>query len=570
MDSQKPESKEQPTEQKEVKDPVAEAGATGEGGEKVSKSALKKAEKEAKKAAQKAENKAKETAKQQPEAEDPLKANYGDYDLLNDASITDRKWTPVIEINDSLVGTEVLVRARVHSSRVKGSLAFLVLRQRHSDIQAVAFVTKDVVSKQMVKWIDGISKESIVDVYAIVSKPEQEIISCSQKVELQIRRIYAVSRSEPLLPFQLEDASRRVNPEDEEQDYGDVQKQDVPKDKPVEESKDQHVVVNLKTRLDNRIIDLRTKANQAIFRVESGVCQLFREFLYKNDFVEIMCPKLISGTSEGGANVFNIKYFGQDACLAQSPQLYKQMCIMGDFDKVFTVGPVFRAENSFTPRHMCEFTGLDIEMAIKESYHELMDLIGELFCHICDGLETRYAKELEAIKEQYPFEPFKCKRPLVKLTFQEGVDILKENGIVIDPFEDLDTPTEKKLGEIIKKKYDTDFYILHRYPEGARPFYTMIAKDDKRYTNSYDVFMRGQEIISGGQRIHEPTLLAERAKHKGIKVDTIKDYIDSFKYGAYPHGGLGIGLERVVMLYCALGNIRRTSMFPRDPRRITP
>ena len=579
MESEKKEQQPQPeaqaqAEKKETQEPVKageETGEAGAEGTKISKSQQKKLEKEAKKAAQKQANAEKEKAKQQAaEGDDPLKDNYGDYDLLNDAKITDRKWTPVHDIDDSFIGKEVLVRARVHSSRVKGSLAFLVLRQRHSDIQAVAFVTKDVVSKQMVKWIDGIPKESIVDVYAVVSKPEQEIISCSQKVELQMRRIYVVSRSVPLLPFQLEDASRKVNPEDEEGEY-DTQKQpEAQKDKPVEESKEQQIIVSLKTRLDNRIIDLRTKANQAIFRVESGVCQLFREFLYTQDFVEVMCPKLISGTSEGGANVFTIKYFGQDACLAQSPQLYKQMCIMGDFDRVFTIGPVFRAENSFTPRHMCEFTGLDIEMAIKESYHEVMDLIGELFWYICDGLEKRFPKELEAIKEQYPFEPFKCKKPLVKLTFQEGVDLLAENGIKIDPFEDLDTPTEKKLGEIVKKKYDTDFYILHRYPEGARPFYTMIAKDDPRYTNSYDVFMRGQEIISGGQRIHEPNLLTERAKHKGIKVETIKDYIDSFKYGAYPHGGLGIGLERVVMLYCALGNIRRTSMFPRDPRRITP
>jgi len=265
-----------------------------------------------------------------------------------------------------------------------------------------------------------------------------------------------------------------------------------------------------------------------------------------------------------------LKYFDIEACLAQSPQLYKQMCIMADMDRVFEIGPVFRAENSFTHRHMCEFTGLDIEMAIKESYEEIFDLIGELFAHIFGGLTTRYAKELEAINVQYPFDPFKFKRPVVKLTFQEGIDLLKENGVEWPPMEDLDTTTERKLGEFVKQKYDTDFYILHRYPITARPFYTMPCKDDPRYTNSYDFFMRGEEITSGAQRIHDPELLAKRAVECGIKVDTIKDYIESFKYGAFPHGGVGIGLERVVMLYCALGNIRKSALFPRDPRRITP
>lgn len=172
------------------------------------------------------------------------------------------------------------------------------------------------------------------------------------------------------------------------------------------------------TRLDNRVIDLRTVAKQAIFRVSSGVCQLFREFLYKENFMEIHTPKLIGGTSEGGANVFRLDYFGKQGCLAQSPQLYKQMCINADFDRVFEIAPVFRAENSFTHRHMCEFTGLDIEMSIKEHYFEALELFGELFAYIFHGLETRYGKELEAIKTQYPFEPFKMKYPVVKLTFE--------------------------------------------------------------------------------------------------------------------------------------------------------
>ena len=153
----------------------------------------------------------------------------------------------------------------------------------------------------------------------------------------------------------------------------------------------------MKTRLDNRVIDLRTTAKQAIFKLSSGVCHLFREFSINNDFVEIHTPKLIGGSSEGGSNVFNFSYFNRKACLAQSPQLYKQMCVMGDFQRVFEIGPVFRAENSFTHRHMCEFVGLDIEMSIKEHYFELLDFFGELFPYIFNNIEQRYGRELKAI-----------------------------------------------------------------------------------------------------------------------------------------------------------------------------
>jgi len=560
---EQPQKTEQPVEQVQAQEVDAE-------GKKPSKNALKKAQKEAEKAAKKEAQKKAQAEKQQPEEEDPLAANYGDYELIQSQEKTDRVWTPVRCIDESMVGKNILVRARLQNSRVKGSIGFLVLREQFADIQAVIAYKEGQVSKKMIKWVGGIPKESIVDVYAEVTKPEQPVQSCSQKVELLVNRIYVVSRSHPLLPFQLEDASRPIKKgEIEMEDYNVVPTQ--PEEKKEEKKEDElNIIVSLKTRLDNRVIDLRTKANQAIMRVQSGVCQLFREFLYQNGFIEIHTPKLIAGSSEGGANVFKLKYFNQDACLAQSPQLYKQMCVMADFDRVFEIGPVFRAENSFTHRHMCEFTGLDIEMAIKENYHEVLDLLGDMFGYIFEGLETRYKVELETINQQFPFDPFKFKRPVVKLTFEEGVKMLHEAGIQQDPLEDLSTETERKLGALVKEKYDTDFYMLHRYPKSARPFYTMVCKDDDRYTNSYDFFMRGEEITSGAQRIHEPEFLKKRAMECGLNVDTIKDYIEAFKYGAYPHGGCGIGLERVVMLYCALGNIRKSCMFPRDPKRITP
>ncbi len=170
-------------------------------------------------------------------------------------------------------------------------------------------------------------------------------------------------------------------------------------------------------RLNHRVIDLRVPTNQALMKINSGVCQLFREFLYSRDFTEIHTPKLVGGTSEGGAEVFRLKYFGKDACLAQSPQLYKQMVICGDMQKVFEIGPVFRAEDSNTPRHLCEYTGLDMEMAFKEHYFEVLDVLADMFVHIFEGLEKRYGKELACLAEQYPFEPFKCKVPVVKFDY---------------------------------------------------------------------------------------------------------------------------------------------------------
>ncbi|PKI31781.1 hypothetical protein CRG98_047820 [Punica granatum] len=297
---------------------------------------------------------------------------------------------------------------------------------------------------------------------------------------------------------------------------------------------------------------------------------IFRQFLLSEGFVEIHTPKLIAGSSEGGSAVFKLDYKGQPACLAQSPQLHKQMSICGDFGRVFEIGPVFRAEDSYTHRHLCEFTGLDVEMEIKKHYSEVMDIVDRLFVAMFDSLNEKCKKELEAVGRQYPFEPLKYLRKTLRLTFEEGVQMLKDTGVEIDPLGDLNTESERKLGQLVLEKYGTEFYILHRYPLAVRPFYTMPCYDNPAYSNSFDVFIRGEEIISGAQRVHVPELLAERAQACGIDVNTISSYIDSFRYGAPPHGGFGVGLERVVMLFCGLNNIRKTSLYPRDPLRITP
>ena len=489
-------------------------------------------------------------AGQQQQEADPLADKYGDMGLVQSTTNGAFEFTSLSDLETKIQesGAEpcvVRLRARIHAVRGKGKSAFVVLRDRTATVQCVFFVDKEqkVVSKGMVKYVTSVSKESVVDVTGVAVVPSSPVEGCTIKqVEIQGTGMFVVSKAAPL-PFDIADACRR------------------------EDAEGAHV--NQDTRLDNRFIDLRTPANQAIFRIQSAVGQLFRENLLSKDFVEIHTPKIMAGSSEGGSSVFELKYMGRNACLAQSPQLCKQMAICADFGRVFEIGPVFRAEKSFTHRHLCEFVGMDFEMTIKEHYFELLDVIDELFVYMFDGLKNK-KEELEAVNQQYPFEPLEYLRPSLRLTFEEGVQLLKENGIDQDPFDDLSTEVERTLGRLVKEKYKTDFYILHRYPLAARPFYTMPAPDDPRYTNSYDVFIRGEEIISGAQRIHDPALLTERAKAKGMDVSTIESYIKSFSFGAHPHGGCGVGLERVAMLYLGLNNIRKSSMFPRDPQRLTP
>jgi len=297
---------------------------------------------------------------------------------------------------------------------------------------------------------------------------------------------------------------------------------------------------------------------------------LFRDVLTKQGFTEIHTPKIISAASEGGANVFKVSYFKGSAFLAQSPQLYKQMAIAADFGKVFTVGGVFRAEDSNTHRHLTEFVGLDMEMAFKFHYHEVVDTIGNMFTQIFKGLRDRFQGEISTVNTQYPSEPFKFLDPPLRLEFPEAVAMLAEAGVEMGDEDDLSTPAEKLLGRLVKAKYDTDFFILDKFPLAVRPFYTMPDPNNEKYSNSYDMFMRGEEILSGAQRIHDHNFLIQRAKHHGVELNTIASYIDSFRYGCPPHAGGGIGMERVTMLYLGLDNIRKTSMFPRDPKRITP
>ncbi|XP_043930897.1 aspartate--tRNA ligase, cytoplasmic [Protopterus annectens] len=513
-----------------------------------SKKALKKQQKEAEKAAKKAEKQAKAAEQQSVDNEDFAKDRYGVTAMIQSQEHIERVMVRVNDLTKEKAEQTVWVRGRVHTSRAKGKQCFLVLRQQQFNVQALVAVG-DRASKQMVKFAANINKESIVDVEGVVKTVDQKIEGCTQQdVELHIERIFVISLAEPRLPLQLEDA---VRPESEGDEEG-------------------RATVNQDTRLDNRVIDLRTTTSQAIFRLQSGVCQLFRETLIQKGFVEIQTPKIISAASEGGANVFTVSYFKTSAYLAQSPQLYKQMCICADFEKVFCIGPVFRAEDSNTHRHLTEFVGLDIEMVFNYHYHEVVMDIADTLVQIFKGLQARFQTEIQTVSKQFPCEPFKFLEPSLRLEYAEAVAMLREAGVEMEDEEDLSTPNEKLLGRLVKEKYDTDFYILDKYPLAVRPFYTMPDPRNPKLSNSYDMFMRGEEILSGAQRVHDPELLTQRASHHGIDLEKIKAYIDSFRYGAPPHAGGGIGLERVTMLFLGLHNVRQTSMFPRDPKRLTP
>eukprot|EP01117_Protostelium_nocturnum_P006135 TRINITY_DN2209_c0_g1_i2.p1 TRINITY_DN2209_c0_g1~~TRINITY_DN2209_c0_g1_i2.p1 ORF type:complete len:581 (-),score=160.40 TRINITY_DN2209_c0_g1_i2:59-1801(-) len=523
---------------------------------------------------------------------DVSEGRYGKIPLITSSSREGKVFTRVEQIDESKVGQKVVVRARLHSSRIQGNSCFLVLRQRQFTLQCVMFKGADI-SKQFLNFAEKINKESIIDVEGEIVVPQQALKSTTQQFELKIWSLFVVTSAIAPLPIQIEDAARpapllaqqkveikrleaqikEANDQLEGLTEEEKKKKETEIASLVEEknkASSKYTRLSRSTRLDNRVLDLRTPANQAIFLIQSGVGQLFREFLYSKGFMEIHSPKLIGCASEGGANVFKLGYFEGSAYLAQSPQLYKQMGICSDFERVFEVGPVFRSENSLTHRHLCEFVGLDLEMAFNEHYHEVLDLLGELFIFIFEGMESRYGKQLDIVREQFPFEPLKFKKPTLRLEYPEAVKMLRDAGVEIGDHEDLSTPAEKKLGALVKEKYDTDFYMLDKFPTAVRPFYTMPDPNKPGYSNAYDFFIRGEEIMSGGQRIHDPDFLIKRCNDCGVDPKTVEDYVNSFKYGILPHAGGGIGLERVVMLSMGLKNIRQTSLFPRDPKRLTP
>ncbi|KAF2756700.1 aspartyl-tRNA synthetase [Pseudovirgaria hyperparasitica] len=517
----------------------------------------KKLREEAQQQAEKKRKDMEERAKTEESAE--ARAKYG----VKGANIYAGEWkhedrVDVTTLTPNDVGKTVFFRARVHHLRkMSAKLVFLVFRQGVSTIQGV--LTEHAhVSEFFVYWAEHLDVESVVLVGGVVQEPKvsqgQVTGTTIHNIEISVHSLHVEGQVTEVLPFSVNEAEI---PTPETQHDG-----------------DHRVKVSDRTRLANRVIDLRTTTSQSIFRVQSGICNLFRGYLDTQGFIEIHTPKLQGGATESGASVFKIDYFGRPAFLAQSPQLAKQMSIAGDFGRVYEIGAVFRAENSNTHRHLTEYTGLDIEMAIDEHYHEVLRVLDGTFKHIFEGLYKNYRREIDVVKKQYPHEDLVWLDKTPIIPFKDAIKLLNESGwrdeegneLPID--EDLGTRDEIQLGKVIKQTYGTDYYVLDKFPASARPFYAMVDPNDETWTNSFDIFVRGQEILSGGQRIHDATMLLKKMEKLKIDRGSMDDYIQGFEWGAPPHGGGGIGLERILMLILNLGDIRHASMYPRDPKSL--
>lgn len=319
------------------------------------------------------------------------------------------------------------------------------------------------------------------------------------------------------------------------------------------------------TKLDFRPISARNEKERAIFKITEGVMQGFRKYFYANNFTEIVAPKIVIAGAEGGSDLFTVDYFGRPAYLAQSPQFYKQMMV-GVFGKVFTIGTVFRAEKSHTNRHITEFQGVDFELGYIDSFEDVMLEEARALACVFDNLRENYQDELNLLNVKVP--EF-TKIPTVKFAEAKAL-VAKEYKRDFRSDDDLEPEEEKLIGEYFKKKYGSQLVFVTHYPTKKRPFYAMDDPEDPKYTLSFDLLLNGTEITTGGQRIHDYDMQVAKMKTKGMNVDAFDSYLMIHKYGMPPHGGLGIGLERLVTKLLNLDNIRSATLFPRDTDRLEP
>lgn len=454
------------------------------------------------------------------------------------------------DLNSSKLNQKIGLFGSVFGVRQGGKkLSFLILYDSFYSLQCVCLKSQ---LNEMFDSVATLTQNSKIYLTGILkSLPETQplIKSCYyQNFEFYVETLQIVSVAE-LLPFTIEDANIPYN------DNSDRSK------------------VHLPTRLDNRTIDLHTLFNNALFKCKSSMLEGFRKSLLKRKFVEIQTPKILGVSSESGSSVFQLTYFGKPAFLAQSPQLYKQMMINSGFTGVFEIGPVFRSENSHTNRHLCEFTGLDLEMRLDPpefNYHKIIQVIWETLISMFNHVKEFDNNAIEYIRSVHYFNnPIVSDGPFI-LTFREGCKILNENGYKQNENEDLTTENEKELGNLVKSIYGYDLFVLTEYPTLARPFYTKQLENSQFYTKSYDIIFRGVEICSGAQRENNYEQLNKQIKNLELSTIPFEDYLNSFKYGSPPHGGGGLGLERVLILFFELENVKLGSLFPRDPSRIRP
>ncbi|MBO4360196.1 MAG: aspartate--tRNA(Asn) ligase [Eubacteriaceae bacterium] len=331
----------------------------------------------------------------------------------------------------------------------------------------------------------------------------------------------------------------------------------------------EHIESNRDLRLDWRFLDLRRKDHQLIFKVETCIEMAMREFWVDNDFIEIHTPKIVGTPSEGGAELFELDFFGQSAYLAQSPQFYKQMAIAAGFEKVFEIGPAFRAENSNTTRHAAEFISIDCEMAWIDSHEDVMALQEKLLNYAIGKVKEKYGDEILEVfgKEiKVPTVPFP------RVTMQEAKKIVADYGHVVPPETkgDLDPEAERLLGRYAMEKFGHEFIFVTEYPSAVRPFYQMRVEGDDSKTKSYDLIWDGIEVTTGAQREHRYDVLLKQAREKNVTLEILEDYLNCFRFGTPPHGGFGFGAARMMMNLLGIGNIREVSFIHRGVDRLMP
>ncbi len=433
--------------------------------------------------------------------------------------LSDRKRSD--EINPD-ADDEVTVAGWVQTIRKKGKIAFVLLRDRGGVVQVTAL--KNEMGEEEYNRLTKVQRESVIAVRGKVQKSEY------------------VKRGFEILPIEWE----LLNEADAPLPMGVVDK----------------VNIELDTRLDNRFMDLRREEIKAIFELKAIMLSAIRKNLEEKGFIEVQTPKILKAGAEGGATLFKLDYFGENAYLAQSPQLFKQILMSTGLERVYEIAPAFRAELSDTTRHLSEFTSLDFEMSFIESQDDVMDAVEEMLDAAINAAIEYGSSQLELLG----IELKAPKRPYPRIRFEEAKKMLAEKGKGVE--NDLDTEGEKMLGDMMAGQ-GYDAYFVIEYPEEEKPFYIM-EKDGGPWSYSFDLEFRGQELASGGQREHRPDVLEERMKKKGLNPDDFEFYTKAFRYGMPPHGGVGIGIERLIQKALGLDNVRETTIFPRDRFRLVP
>jgi nondiscriminating aspartyl-tRNA synthetase len=421
----------------------------------------------------------------------------------------------------SHIGERVRVEGWVHAIRKFGAVNFLILRDRSGTAQVI-------LEPSQIERLEGLQVESVVAVEGTV----EEEARATNGVEIRDASLDVISPVTDVLPFEL---NKRV------------------------------LKPSLDVFLNNATVGLRFPAKAAVFRLYSDLLYGFRDYLLNHGFTEIRTPKLVGEATEGGANVFQLDYFGKPAYLAQSPQLYKQIMV-GVFERVFEVGPVFRAEPHYTVRHLNEYTSLDVEMGFIKGPEDVMDLLIGLLEHMVNIMVQRHPGEAESLGVQLPRFG-----DVPRLTFREAQQIiLDRHGENRFEEPDLSPQDERWLGEWAAEQHGTDFLFVTHFPSTKVAFYSKADPTNPEYALNFDLIFRGQELVSGSQRINDHDELLQRLESRGMDPASFVGYLEAFKYGMPPEGGFAIGSERLLMRLTGADNIRETTLFPRDVNRLSP